>query len=392
MRAFLADRLFAAGPDDVVLEDAAVVVGDDGLIQAVGRASEVVPNGAERHVVKGALLPGLFDVHTHVCLSAGPNPGKDAQTEHPTRIALRAAENLKRQLDAGVTTIRDVGGVHGIDLELMRLVDEGVVEGPDMLAAGNVICITGGHGCWMGIECDGEDEVRKATRELLKRGSRVIKLIATGGVITPGVRPGAAQLSYEEMQVACGEAKKANKTVAAHAQGEDGIESALRAGVDTIEHGFWLSDDAVGLMRDDKRTLVPTFAALRCMQRDRAALPDFIVQKLDEVDAPQRRSFDKARRAGVRLATGTDAGTPGNPHGSIAVELEAFAELGVAPLDCWRAATSWAAEACGLSDRGVLAPGLRADLIVVDDAALDDVRRYGGPRLVVKRGEVLRRG
>lgn len=392
MRAFHADRLFAAGPDDAVLEDAAVVVDESGLIHAVGEAARVVPQGAEVQRVRGALLPGLFDVHTHVCLSAGANPGRDAQTEHPTRIALRAAENLKRHLDAGVTTIRDVGGVHGVDLELMRLVDEGVVEGPDMLAAGNVICITGGHGCWMGIECDGEDEVRKATRTVLQRGARVVKLIATGGVITPGVRPGAAQLSYDEMRVACLEAKKASRTVAAHAQGSEGIEDALRAGVDTIEHGFWLSDAAVRLMREEGRTLVPTFAALRTMQRDRAHLPAFIVQKLDEVDAPQRASFARAREAGVRIAAGTDAGTPGNPHGSIAVELTAFQELGVAPLDCWRAATSWAAAACGLDDRGVLSPGKRADLIAVDESALSDLTRFTKPSLVVKRGAVVRGG
>lgn len=391
MRAFLADRLFAAGPDDAVLEDAAVIVDDAGLITAVGRAADVVPRDAEVVRARGALLPGLFDVHTHVCLSAGANPGRDAQSEHPTRIALRAAENLKRHLDAGVTTIRDVGGVHGVDLELMRLVDEGVVEGPDMLAAGNVICITGGHGCWMGIECDGEDEVRKATRTVIRRGARVVKLIATGGVITPGVRPGAAQLTYDEMRVACSEAKKASRTIAAHAQGADGIEDALRAGVDTIEHGFWLTDTAVALMRDQAQTLVPTFAALRAMQRDRATLPDFIVQKLDEVDAPQRASFAKARAAGVRVAVGTDAGTPGNPHGDVAVELAAFQELGVPPLDCWRAATSWAAAACGLGDRGVLAPGKRADLIAVDEAALTDVTRFARPTLVVKRGAVLRR-
>lgn len=390
MRAFIADRLFAAGPEDAVLTDAAVVVDEEGLIQAVGRADEVVPAGAEVVRAEGALLPGLFDVHTHVCLSAGADPGLDAQREHPTRIAIRAAENLKRHLDVGVTTIRDVGGVHGIDLELMRLVDEGAIEGPDMLAAGKVICITGGHGCWMGMECDGEDEVRKATRTAIRHGARVVKLIATGGVITPGVRPGAAQLTYEEMRTACVEAKKASRTVAAHAQGSEGILDALRAGADTIEHGFWLSDEAVRLMREEGRTLVPTFAALRAMQRERARLPDFITQKLDEVDGPQRASFAKARAAGVRVATGTDAGTPGNPHGNIAAELASFQELGVPPLDCWRAATSWAAAACGLDDRGLLAPGKRADLIAVEENALADVTRFTKPSLVVKRGAVLR--
>jgi len=387
MRAFTAPIVFTGNR---LHEDAAVVVDDDGLITAVGDAAKVVPAGAHEIPCDGALLPGLIDAHTHVCLSASPDPGHDCVHDHPAHVAVRAAENLSRQLDAGVTTIRDVGGVHGIDLELMRLVERGVLEGPDMLAAGQVLCITGGHACFMGVECDSADDFRRAARQQIKDGARLVKVIATGGVITPGVRPGTQQMSTDELRAAVTVAHRASRRVAAHAQGTAGIEAALEAGVDTIEHGFWLSDVAIARMVADDRSLVPTFAALRSMQRDREDLPAFIQEKLDEVDAPQRDSFARARAAGVRLVTGTDAGTPGNPHGNIGLELRAFADLGVHAHDCWRAATVWAAEALGTPDRGRLEPGLRADLIAIPRAALDDVQLFDRPLLVAKRGKILR--
>jgi imidazolonepropionase-like amidohydrolase len=393
MRAYIAPRVFtAADGDDAVLEDAAVVISSSGRIRAVGAAGEVVPDDAERVEVDGVLLPGLIDVHTHVCLSAGDDPAADCAADPVARVAIRAAHNLALQLDAGVTTIRDVGGVHGVDLELARMLRDDLIEGPDMLAAGNVLCMTGGHACFMGLECDSPDAFRFAARKVIKDGADLVKLIATGGVITRGVRPGAQQLSVEEMRAACEVAHRAERTVAAHAQGAEGIEAALEAGVNTIEHGFWLTDRAIATMVERGRTLVPTFAALRAMQRDRAQLPQFIADKLDEVEGPQRDSFLRAWKAGVFLATGTDAGTPGNPHGRIHDELAAFAELGVPALDCWRAATSWAARACALEDRGVLRAGARGDLIVIAPEELELVQSFRRPRLVVQRGEIVRGG
>jgi imidazolonepropionase-like amidohydrolase len=198
-------------------------------------------------------------------------------------------------------------------------------------------------------------------------------------------------MSEDEIRAAVEVAHRAERRVAAHAQGAEGIEAALRAGVDTIEHGFWLTDAAIRMMVDGERALVPTFAAARAMQRDLDTLPEFIRRKVLEVDGPQRDSYARALKAGVRIATGTDAGTPGNPHGNIGLELTSMAELGTAPLDCWRAATAWAADAMGLRDRGRLRKGTRADLVAVPPAALTDVTAFDRPRLVAKRGEVLRR-
>lgn len=390
MQAFSADFVFTADSAGAIFfEEGAVVVDDAGMIAAVGKAAEVIPASCPVTQVPGVLLPGLIDLHTHLCLSASADPGRDTQREHPARVAIRAADNLRLQLAAGVTTIRDVGGVFGVDLELARMVEEGLLTGPDVFAAGHVLCMTGGHACFMGIECDSPDEMRKAARSQIKAGAKVIKLIATGGVITPGVKPGAQQLSRAEMQAACEEAHKAARTVAAHAQGAEGIQAALEAGVDTIEHGFWLSDESVAWMKREGRTFVPTFAAIRAMVRISDQLPVFIQEKLDSIVAPQRDAFVRAHRAGVRLATGTDAGTPGNPHGSLADELQAFQELGMAPLDCLRAATAWGAEALRLPDRGTLSVGKRADLIAVPRAACDDLQEWQTPHLVVKQGRVL---
>ena len=243
------------------------LVVEDGRIAAVGPAADIAPHGTLHRTVDvvGTLLPGLIDCHTHVCLSGGLNPVADLKAEGPTRRTVRALAALSAQRRAGVTTIRDMGGPAGLDLELARGVREGWIDGPRMLAAGEVVCITGGHACFLGIEADGADAVRAAVRKQLKSGSDLVKVIATGGVITAGVEPGAAQMTPEELRAACEEARKAGRLVAAHAQGTEGIRNALLAGVSTIEHGFYLNAETIGLMLARGATMVPTFAASQAM-------------------------------------------------------------------------------------------------------------------------------
>lgn len=387
----LADSLFAASdqyPD--LIEDAGVIVDSSGRIEAVGSAKDLQHKSLVEHRFRGVLMPGLCDVHTHLCFSAGLDPFADALREHPARMTLRAVNSLGAHLDAGVTTIRDVGGLHGIDLQMQHLVDEGQVEGPAVYAAGQLIAMTGGHACMMGIEADGADAVRAAARKNLKNGSRLIKLIATGGVLTSGVRPGAQQLSEEEMRAAVEEATKVGKRVAAHAQGSEGIDAALRAGVHTIEHGFWLSDYALEVLAQPGKALVPTLAALICMRRMGDVLPAEILQKLDEAAIPHRQSIRRAHAAGCSIAVGTDAGTPGNPHGNIGVELAGLHDHGLSAMDCWRSATRCGAEALGVDDRGQLDVGRRADMIVVNRNDFDQVSENFRPIMVMRGGARLR--
>lgn len=385
----VADAVFTATPGQALVQAGAVLV-DNGHIVEVGTASSIDAPDATEVKIDGVLLPGLLDLHTHVCMNAGADPGAEVANESVATTAAKAVKNLSRHLDVGVTTIRDVGGKAGIDIDLGRMVQAGDLEGPEVFAAGNVLCITGGHACFLGLECDGVAAITRGARLQLKRGARLIKLIATGGVITPGVRPGAQQLSEEEMRAACDVAHRAEKRVAAHAQGAEGILAALRAGVDTIEHGFWLTDEAIAFMVDNDRTLVPTFAALRTMEAMREDLPVFIQEKLDAVGPAQRKSFAAAHAAGVRLACGTDAGTPGNPHGNIREELAAFIDEGVSVEHTWRAATSLAAEALGQDDRGVLAPSRRADIIAIPRAAFDAPATYDRPAFVMQGGDFVR--
>jgi imidazolonepropionase-like amidohydrolase len=366
------------------------LIANDGSIEAVGTASDLRSGGVSETALEGVLLPGLCDVHTHLCLSASLDPFADALSEHPARMTLRAVAALSAHIDAGVTTIRDVGGLHGIDLQMQFLVDEGEVEGPAVFAAGKLIAMTGGHACMLGFQADGADAVRAAARQNLKDGARLIKLIATGGVLTQGVRPGAQQLSESEMRAAVEEAHKVGKTVAAHAQGADGIDAALRAGVNTIEHGFWLSDYALNCLSEPGRALVPTLAALRCMERLGDAMPQHIQEKLIAVAKPHYDSIRRAHAAGCCIAAGTDAGTPANPHGNIGVELAGLHELGLSALDCWRAATVNGARALSLDDRGQLAAGKRADIIALARSDFDAVSEGFKPHFVMRGGQRLR--
>lgn len=379
MDLYLPTRLFD-GTGAPAREGWAVVV-EDGRVAAVGPADDVRPARARTFALDGTLLPGLIDCHTHVCLSGGLDPVSDLARESRTRRTVRAIEALRKQRRAGVTTIRDVGGAGGLDLEIARGVREGWLEGPRMMAAGSVICITGGHACFLGIEADGADAVRRAVRTQLRAGADLIKVIATGGVITPGVEPGAAQMTRDELTAACEEGHKAGRRVAAHAQGTQGIRDALLAGVDTIEHGFFLDAETVDLMLARGATLVPTFAAADAMLEgaDRG-VPAYMVEKVRRVAAAHAASFRLAVERGVAVACGTDAGTPLNPHGRIAHEVAAFVRHGAPPALALEGATGAAAAALGRDDVGVLTPGRRADLVwvdgdpTVDPAALTRVR------------------
>lgn len=354
------------------------LVVEGGRIVAVGPADDVAPRATHARVLElpGTLMPGLIDCHTHVCLSGGLNPVADLKNEGPTRRTVRALAALAAQRRAGVTTIRDLGGPGGLDLELARGVREGWIDGPRMMAAGEVVCITGGHACFLGIEADGADAVRAAVRKQLKAGSDLVKVIATGGVITPGVEPGAAQMTPDELRAACEEARKAGRRVAAHAQGTEGIRNALAAGVSTIEHGFFLEPETIGMMVARGATLVPTFSASQAMLDGEAAgVPSYMVDKVKRVKGAHVASFQAALAAGVHVACGTDAGTPLNPHGRIATEVALFVRFGATPLQAIHAATGAAARALGRDDIGLLEPGRRADLLWVADDPVEDVTR-----------------
>src|SRR5581483_7350186 len=277
------------------------------------------------------------------------------------------------------------GAPQAINCDLMRAVSAGLVEGPRIVPAGRMITMTGGHGWPIGREADGADEVRKAVREQLKAGARAIKLMASGGVMTPGVDPRSPQLGLDELSAGVEEAHKAGVKTASHAQAAAGIRNAVFAGIDSIEHGIYLEDDVIEEMKRRGTALVATLAAPHNINAlgEGAGMPPHVLEKSRMVAEAHLDSFRRAMRAGVTLASGTDAGTPGNQHGRNAQELRLMVEHGLSPAEAIRAATTHAAALLGLADQtGRIAPGFAANLLLVSGDPLADIAVLERPEAI----------
>lgn len=313
-------------------------------------------------------LPGMIDMHVHLNLDGAPDISKTISEDNEAFAAFRSLVNAQKQLNAGVTTVRNCGSKYNVDISLRNAISQGILEGPTVYAAGQPIVMTGGHCHFFSLEADGIDEIRKAARTQIKAGADVLKMMATGGGLTKGVKPGAPQLSEDEMQAACCEANNAGKTTAAHAQGNEGIKNAIRAGVTTIEHGVELDDEAIQLMLEHNTYLVATLSAPQNVIKygEEAGIPKYAVDKNREALIPHRESFKKAYKAGVKIAVGTDAGTPFNFHGDYVTELEIMSQLGMSTQEVIQSATYMGAAALGVQEViGSVEKGKKADLLLV---------------------------
>ena len=338
----------------------------------------------------GTVTPGLIDAHVHLLLDASASPIANLQELSLTGRVLLAQRNMRSQLSAGVTTVRDLGGPSNVAVDLGKAVAEGRLSGPRILSSGRNLTMTGGHGHKLGLEADGPDALRRAVRGELKAGAQVIKFMATGGVLTQNVRAGATALTEDELRAGVEEAHKAERRTAAHAQGLEGIKNALRAGVDTIEHGAFDEWDDEALERLQTRFLVPTLAAPDGILAGGDAMPDWVLAKTRPVARRHRDNIAEAYGASVSLVAGTDSGTPFNPHGNLHRELELLTQVGVGFGDVFRAATTVAADALGLAGQvGTLQAGAFADFVVWDGDPLEDVDVYKRPQKVVFGGSVI---
>jgi imidazolonepropionase-like amidohydrolase len=355
-----------------------------------------LPEGAADTAIDGGggtVMPGMINCHVHLANDGSPDLFGQAERDSVTIAALRGYKNLQLTLQSGVTSVRDCGAASGIAIDLARAVEDGMVTGPRIRAAGRVITMTGGHGHFIGREADGPDGVRAATRAEIKAGAHFIKAMATGGVLTPGVIPTQTALQRDELEQVARESHNAGRRAACHAIGNGGIKNAIRAGIDSIEHGFYLDDEALQLAIDHGTVLVPTLIAVNQIVNNggTGAIPDWVVEKAESESGHHRTSFGAAVKAGMKIAAGTDAGTPFNPHDFMPTEMALMVEYGLAPMDAIVAATKNAAYNLGLDpDIGTLEVGRIADVIVVDGDPAADIAAMRSVRFVMKEGQVAR--
>jgi len=370
---------------DVAVADGEIVaVGPDAVAEVGGeRAVE-----SETDAAGSVVAPGLIDAHVHVMMDGRPDVAT-AVSDSDYAASYRATGNLRDALDAGVTTIRDLGSRGTLALDAGEAIAAGDIDGPRVLAAGRNVIMTGGHGNWFGREADGPSEVRKAAREQLQAGADVLKCMATGGVLTEGAVTGAPELTPEELAAFTDAAAPTDTPTAAHAHGEAGIKNAVEAGISSVEHGTFMDREAAEMMADRGTYWVPTVSALRGIVDNgvEAGIPEDAVEKAEDAADRFDDAWDHALEAGVPIAMGTDAGTPFNFFADIPQELEYMVDHGLSPEDALEAATVNAADLLGLDDAGRIEAGYRADLVVLDTDPTEDVTAWQGPKAVFAAGE-----
>jgi imidazolonepropionase-like amidohydrolase len=368
-------------------------------IEAVG-ANLAIPAGARIIDLGGAtLLPGLIDLHTHLT-STGVHWEDELLKTTPGQAALHGARNALITLQAGFTTCRDMGPTWPYtDIDLRKAIDEGVVPGPRLMAAGNYVSATGGAGdarqfsIFVDVPivrnlADGPDEIRKAVRTNLKAGADFIKILATGAVLSKGTPPGAQQYTEDELRVAVEEAARWGRHVAAHAHGTDGIKAAIRAGIHTIDHGSMMDDEAIALMRSHHTAFVPTLYTSESIAAD-PTVPESEKARSKQIAAVKDRSFQLVLKAGLPIGFATDAAVV--PHGQNAREFGMRVRLGQSPMEAILSATRTAAEIIGWSDRvGTVEARKFADLIAVSGDPLRDITELERVTWVMKGGVVYK--
>ncbi|HET7208103.1 MAG TPA: amidohydrolase family protein [Terriglobales bacterium] len=394
-----AGRLLDVKSGNTLTNQAIVIEGDK--IVSVGPESATKPAAGATVVdlPNATVLPGLIDAHTH--LTFNPQFGYETLAISVPREALMGAHNARTTLEAGITTVRNVGARGYSDIALRDAINAGDVPGPRIVASGPALSITGGH-CDNNLlpyeyhatsdgAADGVENVQHKVREIIKYGADVIKVCATGGVLSKGDDPNHSQFTLEEMKAIVAEAHRLGRKVAAHAHGAEGVRWASEAGVDSIEHGHLMDDAAIATLKKNGTYLVPTLYLVDWQRENAAAahLPDFAKAKMEMVSRLGTNNIRKAIAAGVKIGMGTDAAV--YPHGLNAHEIAVYVRLGLTPLQAIQTATVNDADLLGWSDRiGSIEPGKYADIIAVDGDPLKDVTTLERVKFVMKGGEVVK--
>ena len=399
-----AGHLLADPATGRVLSEQSILIGADGRILGV-EAGYVTREGASVIDQRSRfVLPGLIDSHVHLTGELGPNQLLDEVQLTASDAALRGAENARTTLRAGFTTVADLGAPNDSIFALRRAIAENRVPGPRIVASGSSVTPDGGHGDAAGFApeindvlrspsaCSGADPCRRAVRRQIQAGADIIKITATGGVLSNTAAGVEQQFSDEEMRAIVEAAHAMGRQVTAHAHGAGGINAALRAGVDSIEHGSYTDPESLRLFRRTRAYLVPTILAgvtVEAMAATGSVLTPAQAAKAREVGTRMRQSIQNARRAGVRVAFGTDTGV--SRHGGNAREFQFLVEGGYTPAEAIRLATVDAADHLRLTGTaGRIAPGYSADIIAVDGDPTQDVATLMNMRFVMARGTTHR--
>lgn len=398
LKAVLADRLLNTS-SGIVLTNVAIIINGSNIAQVVLNFTGKLPGNVTDIVDLRArnltLLPGLTDCHTHLTFQLCDGSSIDTSQAD---TAYMSTVYARRTVEAGFTTVRNLGAPSFIDISLVKAIDQGMVVGPRIIPSGSAITITGGHGDNTGHRpglddgtykegvVNGPDSVRHAVRYQAKFGAKVIKLFATAGVLSEDSTPGRQQLSDEEMQAACDEAKRQGLKSAAHAHGTQGIKAAILAGVDSIEHGSILDGDAIQMMLDQGTYLVPT--SFLTVAMNFSCIPPDERAKAAIVFPLAHESLKRAISAGVKIAFGTDAGV--YPHGQNAGEFGMYVQFGLSPLKALQTATIAAADLIGVPNIGQVDAGFVADLVAVPGNPLTDVNLMRQVQFVMKDGVIIK--
>jgi imidazolonepropionase-like amidohydrolase len=379
------------------IKDAVIVINGERILYAGARDNFLEPKIAKFVDLDNSfVLPGLIDTHVHLAGSGEP----DSQFEALDRKMLwKMIDNAEKNLAAGFTTIRDLGGWNGIEFEVRALIESGLILGPRMILAGRYISVPDqGESYYKGMYrvVKNPGDLIKAVKEQVSNGADVIKMGVTGAVLVPNGEPSVSHFSLEEIKTLVKTAKEHNKPVAVHAHGIDGISKAVLAGVDTIEHGTYLYQDPklIEIMKSKNITLVPTLKIGYCAHQ-RTFVPEWIKDKSSHLFKTASLSLEMAYKTGVNIAMGSDAGTPNNYHGQNTTEIYLMHQAGLSPMDAILAATRNAARALKIDSVGILKAGNFADFIVHKENPLENLQVLSDKnslQLVIKNGKIVASG
>lgn len=377
------------GIADGVEENVHVFINEDSITEVTKK----LPNSTEEYEVIDCtgqyILPGLIDCHVHLVWDGSANPQAIIEHEPDESIILDAYSHAMDTLRLGITTVRDLGAPRGTVMNLRNKINANKLPGPTIICSGPPIVMTGGHVHYLGYESDGDSEVRKNTRRVLKEGADLVKVMATGGIYTEGEEPGSVQLNLDELSAAKEEALKKNKKVSAHADGIEGIMNCLEVGIDTIEHGIYADRNALEIMKNQGTYLVPTMKVMRQLTSS-PDIPDWALEKAQQVIEPHFEMLKQAVDIGVKIATGTDCGGPMTPPHYYFDEMLIMEEAGLSPMDVIKASTSIAADCIDANHLGAIENGRKADLIIVGENPLENLEILKEDKLIIKHGTVVK--